>query len=92
MNSRQKSRVRAHTKVLEPKEDPKKNEIKICPGNTRLFRLKRTIRRRRTSEKVQCANCIHMAAGIHSTIAESYPVPTTNQLAATNYELGRLSN
>ena len=30
----------------------KPNEIKIRPGNTTLSRLKRTIRRRRTSEKV----------------------------------------
>ena len=41
INSCQKSRVRGHTKVLEPEEDPKKpNEIKIRQGNTTLSRLK----------------------------------------------------
>ena len=38
------------------------------------------------------ANWTHMAAGIHSFLAKSSPVPTTNQLAATDYSewLGRL--
>ena len=34
----------------------KPNKIKNRPGNTTLSRLKRTIRRRRTSEMIQCAN------------------------------------
>ena len=35
--------------------------------------LKRTIRRRRTSEMIQSANCTHMAAGIHATLRHKVP-------------------
>ena len=34
----------------------KPNEIKVRPGHTAFSRLKCTIRRRRTSEMIQCAN------------------------------------
>ena len=64
INSCQTSRVRGHTKVLEPtfvlepEEDPKNQmKSKFVREILRFPALKRTIRRRRrTSEMTQCAN------------------------------------
>ena len=55
-NSCKSSRVRCHTKGAEALgRSEKPNEIKIRPGNTTLSHLKRTIRRRRTSESMVVA-------------------------------------